>query len=411
VLLFLLRGKGAVKHAVILGFMNKLGVRILPMTLGTRKRRYIIMMVCLVVLFTIVSCGGKKDSEVPANESTNESRREGGYIDKTGGLGIEAIFDGAWGFSEGLALVNIDGRYGYIDKQGSIVIEPRDYASAEINEEKLAFSEGMALIPMNGRWGYIDNTGDIVIETRFAEAYPFSDGLAQVRLVEEEGGKIGFINKNGDFAIEPRYDWCLDFTDGLAFVGIKGDTYGFIDTTGRMVIGQGFYSVTGFSEGLAAIPADHNTKMGYIDKNGEWAIDPVYLCPNEGAVTLFEADFSDGLALVWINDDQGNRQVYIDKTGNVAIVPPERYYNNPFHDGLAIFERSGSLGYIDKSGDIVVEPQLRTANNFSEGLALVEGPKTNHFYGFIDKSGKMVIEPQFVDAWSFSEGLAPVKVR
>ena len=109
--------------------------------------RFIIMFLCLFMVFAIVSCGGKKDSEVPANESTNESSSKWGYIDKTGDIVIDAVFDDAWGFSEGLALIKIDGKYGYIDKSGSIAIEPRDYASAEVDEEELAFSEGMAVIP------------------------------------------------------------------------------------------------------------------------------------------------------------------------------------------------------------------------------------------------------------------------
>jgi len=47
-----------------------------------------------------------------------------GYIDKTGKIVIEPKFDNAWSFSEGLARVKIDDKDGYIDKTGKYVWEP-----------------------------------------------------------------------------------------------------------------------------------------------------------------------------------------------------------------------------------------------------------------------------------------------
>ncbi|EAK9856530.1 WG repeat-containing protein [Campylobacter lari] len=46
-----------------------------------------------------------------------------GFIDKQGNLVIEAKYDNAWGFSEGLARVELNGKYGFVDKQGNLVIE------------------------------------------------------------------------------------------------------------------------------------------------------------------------------------------------------------------------------------------------------------------------------------------------
>ena len=44
-----------------------------------------------------------------------------GYIDKSGTLVIPARYDDAWDFSEGLAHVNLNGRWFYIDKNGNEV--------------------------------------------------------------------------------------------------------------------------------------------------------------------------------------------------------------------------------------------------------------------------------------------------
>ncbi|EMU6300714.1 WG repeat-containing protein, partial [Campylobacter coli] len=38
---------------------------------------------------------------------------------------IEPKFDDAWNFNEGLAGVELNGKWGFIDKSGKIVIEPK----------------------------------------------------------------------------------------------------------------------------------------------------------------------------------------------------------------------------------------------------------------------------------------------
>ena len=45
------------------------------------------------------------------------------------------------------------------------------------------------------KWGYIDIEGQIVIEPNFEEAYEFINGIARV----EVGKRIGYINKLGEF--------------------------------------------------------------------------------------------------------------------------------------------------------------------------------------------------------------------
>lgn len=42
------------------------------------------------------------------------------------------------------------------------------------------------VVNVNGKYGYIDKTGKIIITPQFDEAYPFSEGLASVKI----GGKI-----------------------------------------------------------------------------------------------------------------------------------------------------------------------------------------------------------------------------
>ncbi len=76
-------------------------------------------------------------------------------------------------FSEDLAFVKVDEKYGYVDGTGRMVIEPRFDLASE-------FFGGLAAVMVGEKWGYIDRTGKIAIAPQFAEAHSFVNGLASV---------------------------------------------------------------------------------------------------------------------------------------------------------------------------------------------------------------------------------------
>ena len=91
-------------------------------------------------------------------------------------------------YYEGLAMVRLDKKYGFIDKTGKEVIPIKyDYA--------YSFSEGLALVKLNNKYGFIDKTGKEVIPIKYDNAYSFSKiSLALVKLE----GKWFYINQKGE---------------------------------------------------------------------------------------------------------------------------------------------------------------------------------------------------------------------
>ena len=75
-----------------------------------------------------------------------------------------------------MVIVKIDGKYGYADKSGALVIEPRF-------DGAMLFSEGLAAVKIDEKYGYIDKAGEWVIEPTFSYATYFSEGLAAVILM------------------------------------------------------------------------------------------------------------------------------------------------------------------------------------------------------------------------------------
>ena len=76
-------------------------------------------------------------------------------------------------FSEGLAAVQFQDKWGYIDKNGMSVI-PFTY------DQAMSFSEGLAAIKENDKWGFIDPKGAIVVSAQYKSVQPFSGGYTIV---------------------------------------------------------------------------------------------------------------------------------------------------------------------------------------------------------------------------------------
>jgi hypothetical protein len=117
-------------------------------------------------------------------------------------------------------------------------------------------------ISRNGKYGYIDKTGKVVIPCKWEYADSFSEGLASV---QNDNGKRGFIDKTGTVVIPCKWEDAEYFSEGLARVKDDNGKWGFIDKTGKVVIPCKWKDVNFFSEGLARVKDDNGTEF-YIDK-------------------------------------------------------------------------------------------------------------------------------------------------
>ena len=69
-------------------------------------------------------------------------------------------------------------------------------------ERAQTFSDGLACVKLNNKYGFINTTGDLVIPYNYDKAYSFADGMAAVSV----NGKWGFINRSGSMTIPDRAD-------------------------------------------------------------------------------------------------------------------------------------------------------------------------------------------------------------
>jgi len=306
-----------------------------------------------------------------------------GYIDGSGRIVIPPKLK-PWGnygseFHDGLLEIAVsDGRY--VDRTGKLVIDKGFYRGWD-------FSEGLAVAMRKGEnlWGYIDTTGEFAISPRFETSpngyvYPFFDGLAMI----DVRGKFGYVDHLGDFVIKPQFLDGASFSDGMARVVTEGPCVYFTDGPCGSPI------FPGGREG-----ADHPTcKFTYIDKTGRVITQDRF---------DYARDFSEGLAPVRIGREWG----FIDRTA-ALVVKPQFEDANPFSSGLARIREHGLYGYADKSGSIRIAPQYKYAEDFSEGLAVVGDGAGRYWY--IDLHGDRTIASEFAAASPFFKGLANVEL-
>jgi hypothetical protein len=320
----------------------------------------------LTLVITMLLCGGfseacswdyliwqvrSKDAD-PLYRFVKDGRA--GYIDGTGKVVVQPTlrFFGNYGgeFHNGLLLQGV-GDGPYLNSAGKIALD----TGFERNWE---FSEGLAVAMRDGedKWGYIDKTGKFVIEPKFETSpngyvSPFADGLAKVRV----GLKEGYIGRNGEFVIRPAFPYATDFSEGFAIVALSGPcTYG----GDGPCLGNELYGSRDYAKEFPSC------KLAFINKTGK---------------TLPEQDFEDARS---------------------------------FSEGLAAVRKNCKWGFIDIRGKLVVPYQFDQAFSFSDGLARVgkhtAGKWSFASWGYIDKSGKLAIPFQFEMADEFSDGLAPV---
>ena len=147
-----------------------------------------------------------------------------GFIDKTGKVVINAQFELTYYFAEGFCPVKKNNKWYYINKKGRKAIDDNFILA-------FSFSEGYAAVKTETGWGYIDKEGQIAIKAEYEEAWSFSDGLANVK----DGGLWGYINKQAETVIDFKYDEAQPFTKGLATVKLNGK-YFQIDKSGKKYV-------------------------------------------------------------------------------------------------------------------------------------------------------------------------------
>jgi hypothetical protein len=319
-----------------------------------------------IIIFTTVSLFTQSQNLVPCFSDADKVRgRQWGFCDKFfSATSIKCQFDTTLPFSDGLARIRQNGKYGFIDNTGKLII-PSIYESAE------AFSEGFAAIKLNGKISYIDKKGADVFKKTFTKGFPFTEGLA---IVANEEGKYGFINNKGIIVISFDYTRAHSFNHGIAPVLQTGETiWKTIDTKGKTIFTFNSninYARSSFKEGLVDVYRrdDKDSHFDFVNEKGEYITNAPY---------LEIKPFRSGRAIVMKKTPARSKQSYlyglITKSGNEIV--PATYVcleESPI-DGIYFYGTPATSGYgcsgyglMDSLGNIITQPKFSSFTKLND---------------------------------------------
>lgn len=330
--------------------------------------------------------------------------------------------------------VLVNGKVGYIDRSGKLVVPARFEPTGPIGIDAVScpsppesvywpkrpvkwgrdFREGRAEVRTDRGWQLIDSRGRMLLDKPIAGAiHLWMEKPGKGLIAVQRGGKWGGIDFAGREIIPFQFDRCLGVSRGLAHV-TQGNSRFWIDKTGQPVawpvpVRSGPPPV--FEDGLSL--TSNGILFGLTDRQGLWFVPPAYKrigtfdcssiarmgrwAPSKPAATQ-PATPTELASMLWGKMATAMKGVPRwgppDQNG-----PPRLAVVETPDNGFGILDFYGRLRSEGLDGIYLLEYGLR----FSEGLARVSRGKQ---VGFVDRTGRIVIEPQFDYAEDFNGGLS-----
>ena len=249
-------------------------------------------------------------------------------------------------FSDGVAPVSLpDGASGYIDEQGEVALP-------FIYEYAYPFIDGYAVVKSQGKWGMIDRDGHVTVPFAY-DQIPLSGFCADDRYGVVKNGKFGYVTLDGTEAIPCRFDIPFgkcdsEFREGVAPVSLHGRVF-FINPAGEEVITprDQFDYVGNFMQGYAVVNRfnhdDHHIYLGFLDRNGSLVVPVQYQW-----ISSDLSSWADGVLAVRFKGET----VYIDRAGCIVLKAPYDLVTG-FYGGVAWGQKNGGWESFDRKGNVL----------------------------------------------------------
>jgi len=301
-----------------------------------------------------------------------------------------------WDYEEQLAVVYLDSLCGLCDGSGKEIFAP-------MYDKISNFNEGMAIVTIGDKQGIINAKGKVVYKPWRYKIYSYVNGYAILEgELESRGKKIktyDFIDKKGKQINEMRLDDAWSFQEnGLACVQYRGG-FGFINTSGKMVIEAIYDKQAFFKNGKAKVVKEG--VEGTIDEEGKFTE------KTEGLEYTEIYEESEGLRGVKLTRKNGHIEQdyygFIDADDKL-VIPLDYRLSEPFKDGIARV-KDDDWGFIDKNNKVIIPLKYSYIQRAGEGMIRF---RDNGKYGYYNTKGKIVIPAKFNSAENFEKGFAIV---
>ncbi len=257
------------------------------------------------------------------------------FIDIYGTVIVPPIYESIHFFNDSLLIFELNSRFGICKRDGLVL----DSAKFDVIG---VLSNDRALVSRNGKIGYLNGSGKVILDLKldefpnFIEIGQFNGAYAVIRLK----GKYGVIDNFGKLIIPATYIQLSKFSPLMAYT--KGKGWGFIDLTNTSVISPQFDFAESFQDGYAIV--EKSSLIGLINPQGVATVPILFNDINR---------IDKQMVTVNICDLQG---VYSVK-GEV-IVPPEYQQIRLLNKDFLILTKADEVHYLYLPQNRILKPKI-----------------------------------------------------
>lgn len=383
-----------------------------------------------------------------------------GYCTRDKDFIVQPKYHQASPFVGGIARVQLNEKYGLIDKTGTEIIPVVCDYIGNYDDHVLLNEDNSCSIQKEGKYGLISTQGVILAEIIYnseaeAAAVAFEKGWRGAVLVDEfpnidsavleqihamkkaEKGihrfrnnqHWGLITEKGAFLLKATYD-AIDELENEHFPFQQDGKWGLLDVEGKVVLPAVYATARGFSDGQAACQVDG--LWGAVNLSGQWIFEPQFTELGEFKEGLSAAqkdglygfvdeygemcidfqypyvlDFSHGVCAVLDQEEV----YFIDHKG---VLASERYIRlfGPNKDLWMHVVRNEQWGILQANHSFVLPIKYDLPRAMGQVLQVIENDripiKIGPLLGFANKEGKEIIAPKYMIVDPFCEGLSLV---
>lgn len=306
--------------------------------------------------------------------------------------------------------------YGYVDTSGNFIIPP-------IYQDAFEFYNGYAIVSNYERYGIIDLKGDQIIPIE----YDVINNFYNKRTIAKKNNSWFVINENNQILDTLKYHDIKPFKVGNCFITPYriNNLWGILDTNLNVITPPKYYNINCFSEGYSIF--EFGNFMGVIDGFGKEIVRPIYQSISK---------FVNGKAFFSRDTLYG----FLDMNGNECCLFKQSEYGMPgeFNDTLILIEEKDNYRFkllnsncnfifqdfhsLNELYDIYYDTLFYNYNQkFFNGLAKIRSiqftsdllVEINQKKGIFDKFGNEIIPCKYdeISLQSITERIYVVRIK
>ncbi|WP_240839213.1 WG repeat-containing protein [Acidaminobacter sp. JC074] len=279
-------------------------------------------------------------------------------------------------------------KYGFINLNDGHIIEPvYDNVSQYGLYYYNLFMDDFQAVEKDGKWGYINGQGQVVIDFTYDDAYEFSDGFAIVK----KKSKYGIIDKKNQIVLPIDYETIAPLQEG--FYNIQsGDDTGVYHTENGLIIEPKHHLVMSYDNLIVAEDKNktilYNAKGKVLKTYKQSSFNNSYNMVT--VLPINEESHEPPYVIIYNQEDKNGADIF--DNGQI------KEWAKPIYDSLYYDKRRLHFSDYKKmiDGTINLEGDVKKSSYDYEKLPLINGMRMiykDSGVGFEDDSGKTVIAP------------------